>query len=974
MKLKTKQISKILLVAVVILLPALSNAQIRAGAGFLKYSPGARQVGVAGTLTGALDYTYSFYNNPGATGFMREWQWSATYTKWISDIYNASFLYGGKMRTPWSSRTRFVLGINHLGIPEFDSSNDLTAAVSGNNVLLTTSIGQPVSFLTENLSIGANFKYFNSQLAEFRADAFIFDVGLLYRTARLNFIKPGNGFLDYAICSIGASITNMGTPIKYIAEETPLPRALRTGVALNLGAHHGFQLNMAADYRQVRDEDGFITFGAEVSWSRLFSIRMGYSLEDNLLGNFAFGGSMRLDDNLIKSLIPGRNNAVQVDIATSQNNTFVSSPYHGSITHYPIRPENFRLCGPAFNAVINADTVNLTWEKTTDPDLFDETMQWLLVDQDSLKLARALKIAKEDKDLFFKYLYDETFLINQQLNQSNFVIDNLNEENYFWTVLAYDKDQHFCFAEIDNFHISKFRTTMPKPVIAAIDFEYYPWITDDDYQGKLKVKIVNIGDRAAKNFKLRIYDSSAVQFVSTLDNSIPDILDNVKLIPEIEAGEFAIIDLEWRTGSQGLHRIVAEVVKTGTRLKEDKIVNKNSATFYTIPKGTFAAKDTSLVQKLTRTIYELPYVGKVYFDINSSKLDKMYVEKWVMTPPLETFAERLKKQPNLQVTLQGTADLNSKEHGDELANRRTNAVCDTLLSLGVKRSQINILPGLSLPARRLPKNKEDAQWLLQERRRVDLTIGNSAEEELFGPLQTFYNERLELAINFNSNIAGAVPLDKGTIFLKTASVSDSLNMKNFLNGPNLARNIDWKLDQDVKFSDIDTTGKNGVYSVLLTDSLNRSFKIKPRDVHLNTEMSKPRRMYFVLAEFGLARPFYNFYWSNLLDRIPFLLEGENKRIRFIGHGCSIGPDYINERLSEKRAHVFNNKFLKDVNKKYPHLYDTIKQKMDAPEGLGETEPLLFRSFDGRTILLGDNNTPMGRQLNRRVMVLFYTKE
>ena len=39
--------------------------QIRAGVGYLKMLHGAREVGVHGSLTGALDYTYSFYANPG---------------------------------------------------------------------------------------------------------------------------------------------------------------------------------------------------------------------------------------------------------------------------------------------------------------------------------------------------------------------------------------------------------------------------------------------------------------------------------------------------------------------------------------------------------------------------------------------------------------------------------------------------------------------------------------------------------------------------------------------------------------------------------------------------------------------------------------------------------------------------------------------------------------------------------------------
>ena len=83
---------------------------------------------------------------------------------------------------PWSRWTKFALGINYLGIPEFNNENELATPVSGNNLLVTASIGQPISILSRNLSVGTNIKYYNSKLAEFDANSLIFDLGLLYRT------------------------------------------------------------------------------------------------------------------------------------------------------------------------------------------------------------------------------------------------------------------------------------------------------------------------------------------------------------------------------------------------------------------------------------------------------------------------------------------------------------------------------------------------------------------------------------------------------------------------------------------------------------------------------------------------------------------------------------------------------------------------------------------------------------------------
>ncbi|UCE05981.1 MAG: PorV/PorQ family protein, partial [bacterium] len=462
--------------------PLKVQAQVRAGIGYLKMLPGTRELGVAGTLTGALDFSYSFHANPGATGFLREWQWSATYTNWISDLYNASFLYARRVNTLWSRQTRFAFGINYLGIPEFDSSNKTAEPVSGNNLLLTTSFGQPLTIISRNISIGANIKYFNSRFAQYDAQSLIFDYGLLFRTTQFGFLKPGKGFLDYAILSAGISITNVGNPVQFISEDTPLPQTVRAGMAINLGTHNGLQINLGTDYRQVRDENGFLTLGSEVSWNQFISMRMGYSFEDNVLGQFTFGGSLSLDDGTIKNIIPGRNKAVRFDLASNQNNDLFASPYHGSLTHYSIGPEKFKLTGPSPDATIDHDSVTFTWQETKDPDLFDEVDYWLLVDHDSLKIAKVIELVDHDRDELFNFLRnDDELLVNENLDQTHFVLNEITNDDYYWAVFSFDKDRHIRFAEMKNKPIAHFQVTAPDPKIIDIHFDYSPWITLDDY-------------------------------------------------------------------------------------------------------------------------------------------------------------------------------------------------------------------------------------------------------------------------------------------------------------------------------------------------------------------------------------------------------------------------------------------------------------------------------------------------------------
>ncbi len=972
------KVLSILMIVVLLSHPLTAIGQTRSGLGYLKMLPGTRELGVAGTLTGALDYSYSFHANPGATGFLREWQWSASYTKWIADVYNASFLHGRRINTPWSRQTRLAIGINYLGIPEFDSSNKTAAPVSGNNLLVTTSFGQTLTFISPDISIGANIKYFNSRLAQFEARSLIFDYGILFRTERFGFLKPSSGLFNYAIFSAGLAITNSGRSVQYVTEGTPLPMALRAGIALNLGTHNGLQLNLGTDYRQVRDENGYITFGSEINWSQFISMRMGYSFEDNILGHFTFGASLQFDDSIIKNIMPGRNNGLRFDIASNQNSEMTASPYHGSLTHFLIGPEKFNLTGPAPDAVIDNETVTLEWQDSHDPDLFDDIVYWLLVDTDSLKISRIIDLSHHDKDDLFSFLNNNDDLqVSQNLNQTDFDLNNLRSGDYYWAVFSYDRDRHFRFAEMKNKPIARFQVAFPDPQIAEIQFDYSPWITQDDYQGKLKIALANYGGRIAKNLSLGVYDSTGAQLAENnqISSAIPSnetLLSRVT-IPDLKPGESDTIQIDWRTDQAGYHHIVARIIDQNTISKTEAIVHSRSASFYTIPKGSIAADDTVLVQNLNRVTYELPYVGKVFFSSNSSTVDRKFIREWIMSPPLTTFAERAKNDPDLMIYLKGSADLKAEEAAS-IARERALAVRDTLNNLGVKLEQMTVLSDTLLHDLNRPATEEDTRWLQQDRKYVELLVNMSTEEELFGPLQNMYDKKIALPVFFQTKISGVVPFEQGNVSVSNQELLDTLSIKAVNSSQFIDQAFQWLVPELDQKDQSDWIEKQVQYSISVTDTLDRQFKTYPQNVFLKADVVGKEKMYYVIAKFAKAKELYHFYWSNLLDRIPFLLKDDKTRMRFVGHGCAIGPESINQTLSEQRAKAFHQRFLADVKQKYPELYEEIKKRIDSPVGLGENEPLAFKSYDGKTIVLGDNETPIGRQLNRRVMVHFYTKE
>lgn len=439
---------------------------IRSGASFLKMLPGARQQGLSTSTTALLDEIYSFHANPGATGFFREHQWTVTYTKWITDIYNISLNFGRPIRTPWSKRTGIVLSLDYQGVREFDSSRGATPPASASDLLVTASMGYPVSFISKNLSVGANAKFIQSELDQFKENGFIFDLGTLLRTNRFQLSGGTNG--PYGIFSLGVSATQIGNSLQFITTETPLPRTYRVGAAFYAGLHSGLQLQLAADYREIKDEISTYGFAAELSWRQRISIRGGYNDNERMLSKFSFGVSVRFDDQFFS----GRNNALGIDFAALENNDFFSNAHRSTISHIPIGPERFSFLSEQGKVYTTYDKIQLTWETTRDPDLYDNVKYGILVTTDRQQLLHFIDGSENGEIDFLKgiqgsvaFSTDQTKFERYNKHQVSYNLLPLEVGDYYWTTWAYDLDRHVRFAEKDNQKIQHFRVIKEEVIV-----------------------------------------------------------------------------------------------------------------------------------------------------------------------------------------------------------------------------------------------------------------------------------------------------------------------------------------------------------------------------------------------------------------------------------------------------------------------------------------------------------------------------
>lgn len=520
-----------LLLAVICLTPARSAAQVRAGSAYLKITPGTRQQSLAGSLTGALDDSYLLYSNPGAVGLLREWQWSASYTEWIADIFNLSLLYGRQLRvnTPWSNRINLALGLNYQGVRNFDATRGAQPSASANDLLLNASLGIPIGFVDRNLSFGFNLKYLRSELDRHSDGSVMLDIGAIYRTPRFRLSE--RGFFQHGILSAGISYSHLGSSLKFIDTKTPLPRTFRTGLALNLGRHDGLQLQLSADYQDVRDEENRFGFGVQFTnlFSRLVAVRGGYNQLDNrnteLLSKYAVGLSIKLDDYMNPQaratarsawLSSYKNSDMRVDLGFLDGQK-VGKVYQGSFTTRTNRPEHFGFVSPMEQEFSRLDTVSLSWQATRDPELYDDVDYLLLMTRnDSLGLAQLieksadyaidllalrrsghseLKSEQQTVDFLNVELYAADVDTNLQLldvdpqvkafrrNEGfavlagkkrvvDYVIPNgLEHGHYYWTVMAYDRNFHGRFVETNGRNIAELDVIAPPNLTIRIQKE-----------------------------------------------------------------------------------------------------------------------------------------------------------------------------------------------------------------------------------------------------------------------------------------------------------------------------------------------------------------------------------------------------------------------------------------------------------------------------------------------------------------------
>jgi outer membrane protein OmpA-like peptidoglycan-associated protein len=722
----------------------------------------------------------------------------------------------------------------------------------------------------------------------------------------------------------------------------------------------------------VRGRDPIVLVGHEIWWRELLGARCGFRVNGRDLGDFTFGFGFRWNDALNGLFgLPTRfGNVFQADVADAGFGDVLKQTYRGGLSHFPSAPEPFSLYDPVNTAAEteSADArVTLHWEATEDPDPFDDLRYIVLVDRQKQKLERAIRQMETGWSAFWeppagtRSIRDSLFYCKPETFNEN-TLSVSEGGRYFWAVAAVDRGGHVRIAKRGKTNLGEFLVSVPDLSVSKIAFAPISIIDRSTLQGRVTVRVANQGSSTSDSCGVRVEDVTIPASPVLLERGM---LGRIPVRGEAE------LSFVWRTPERGRRLLRVTVDPDSTLLEQRKNNNEGLAAFFTVPKGALSAPDSVQVMVTGYSKLEVPLVPEVYFGLQSDAVSGTYVSATGAVPALlQTLAKRMIDHPDVPLKVMGSIDALSGEKDAGLADRRAAAVKEKLTLLGVPAGRIEVVTKHAdkvMGRRPMPKDPVDATRIMEQNRVVSFATEVRFEETLFQPYQFAVDTTLRDSVEFIPRVVSASGIRSWELDGQTGALeidSRRATVRDSLSGVLVWRGTD-------RNKVVVPRNRWSRYAFTLTDTLGRTFRTSTDSIFLQEKRTIERQEIFGAAKFGKVEPVYAFYWDRVMSVASALIDNPDMRVRFEGHACAIGPDRVNDKLSFQRAADFTKNFLERVRVKFPGQYADIRRRVADPIGAGEHEPLILHLKGEGEVLLGDNDSPSGRYLNRRIAVLLY---
>lgn len=931
-----------------------SIAQLGTGANYLKLGIGPRQMGMGAASTGVGDDLYTIYWNPGGLGLVRRWEISAMYNNYFADMYYGALTGVKQFRILGSRKTTAGIGLFFHGMPEWDSTEgQVTEKGSANNIMMIGSFGQRMDWLTKNLSAGINAKFGYSKLASYDAFTLATDLGMMYRFDVWN--RP---------LTVGFTAQNIGIQTAFITEKTPIPLGFRFGASYRMLGCPNHCLLFATDVAKYKFGIFKVGFGAEYWFRGIIGLRGGYTYNQDDLGDISFGASVGIDAFNIGS---------QLDYSQTEFGNALDYDRKFAYSIHTVNPEPFRLLAPAFGEVFcEYDVISLEWENSEDPDWCDQITYRILIDTDENEVKKAVTqvcTTPENKsNVIFDFTTDTTVY---------HIVENIRPDTYYWAIIAVDKKGHTQWAK----EIRSFTKSAPDLIISDISFmpnEYLPDI-DDDFQGRIRVVLQNLGKCKAYNFQIELIDS----FYCTDLNNVKEVFQ----IDSIGPGQTITEYYPWSTNEIGKHRFSAVVDPYDKIVELKNENNQNSCLTITIPRGRIIAeKDTLDTKKIIFSYSEIPIVPIVFFDKDSVEVgEEFYVEDPIRpVPMLKVIADRLNLYKDFKIELAGYIDPVSETGKEKLAQERALKVYSILVdSLGAPSNQVKLKKNYNITQRRIERTPEP--MVNAENRWVKILFNSNEPEEifqLFGPIEIVGNPCISDGLAFRAEVKAYVDLVCWQLILKDAVGEEIVFRAPFRIDP--ASNI-YDMRDRIVWVGNDNENKlvelnhPYLYTMKVQDKFGREFSTTSKRFYLKCDFVQRQQLQVHLNKFDSTEAYFSFSEQRLEKLAQELCQSDLLSIKFSGYACDIGEFDYNRNLAYERADSFRCRFIRKIDQKHEDKVienlskDKLEQKHAGYPG-SFAEPIKFYNPCTLKEYIFPVDNAYGRNLSRRVDIILFSEE
>lgn len=948
------------------------------GANFLKLGVGPRAIGLGSAYTGVGDDVYTLYWNPAGIGFIRRWELSAMYNQYFADMYYGAITGAKQYHFLGSRKSAVGFGLFYHGMSEWDATLGKTAAGntvekgSASNLLALVSAGQRLDWLLPELSVGVNAKIGYSKLMEYSATSLAADFGIMYQMEVWN--KP---------LTLGFTLQNLGFQSAFIEQKSEFPTGYRFGASYKIMGCPWHQLMIASDVSKYKYGEFRFGLGAEYWLRGIIGFRGGYNFSPDALGDISFGASVRFD---------AFNSGLQSDYSQTDFGNVLGYDYKGAMTLQAVRPEPFFLTGPQNGQdFCRYDQIALTWEASEDPDICDVLSYRVLVDPDSQKVRKALDLVKTNHKQMTDVLVDLT------VRETQAILPPLEEATtYYWTAIALDRGGHY----YDPAEIKWFSRSEADIIVSDFKIVPTPLLPEQQnfHQGKIKVTLFNQGTCDATNFKVQVVDTVSCEFCPPEERVVIDTIF-VQLLAAKSMGTYF---LDWETLHEGRHHFYtyADVDEKVVEMNENN--NEGWCSSMTIPRGEFwTGAELFRTKQIVFDSCKVPVIPVVFFDSAATTVNAKFVSETECEPEgcLVTIANRLRQNPDIQITLAGYADsLTEAQMAADLADKRAETVYGVLVNqLGVPGQQVEINKGHSRTEPRI--SATDNSMIIAENRRVEIEVSNPAiEAQLFKPLNICVNDAWRDSLVFHSNLSSFSGISAWQLDIKDAKTLETLQTIPF----KLSRfrtkqqdSVAWVgnnfLEQLVE------PNRDYLYTVKTADKLGRWFETDPKIFRIEVDTLNRQERHIFPMKFNQNTAIFDFYEKQMSRLAERFIENAYYRALVLGTTCEIGTIASNFDLVTKRRRS-QDKFIAIIEQKLREKYgadfseeihlkpvivriDTAKGRYNLPAkniarlngALGA--PLTYYSpcCCYHDILYGDRS-PLGRNYNRRIEIVLYTEQ